>query len=215
MHSVTDNYLKAIFEGSYLSGKVSNKRLAGLLGVSPATTTEQVKKMSQKGLVVSRKYGAISLSEEGERRTEQLLKKLRLCEVWLANELDLSLDEIAAQAWKIANFDSQLMCEQLNEHLNFPAKTPFGASVQEPQLFNESLLSLNLMKIQQKYILKEYLDNQRVIKYLSKLGLEIGQEYSLEKVDIDFDMLLLSSKNKQQIMVNRGIAKYIYVEALK
>ncbi|WP_333589651.1 metal-dependent transcriptional regulator [Ligilactobacillus acidipiscis] len=212
MHNITGNYLRAIFEGSYLTGKMSNKRLAKLLGVSPATTTEQVKKMCQKGLVTSSRYGAVSLSEEGEKKAEQLIKKFRLCEVWLDDEFGLPLAEIASQAWQLASFNSQNLFEQLNQRLNFPTKTPFGASVQEPRVLNTALLSLNSTKEQQKCILAEYLDNQRVIDYVQQIGLEVGQEYFVEKIACDFDILFLSSKEKRQLMVSREVAKYIYVK---
>lgn len=215
MHNVADNYLRVIFEGSYLTGKTSNKRLAGLLGVSPATTTEQVKKMCQKGIVISQRYGAISFSKEGERQAIQLIKKFRLCEAWLDNELNLPLEQIASQAWKLANFDSQLMYDQLNEQLNYPRKTPFGTDVQEPRLFNESIHSLNSLKPQQKCKLAEYLDNSKVIGYVQQIGLKIGYGYFAEKVDRDFDILFLSSKEGQQQMVSRKVGKYIYVRVLE
>jgi hypothetical protein len=106
----------------------------------------------------------------------------------------LPLEQIASQAWKLANFDSQLMYDQLNEQLNYPSKTPFGTDVQEPRLYNESIHSLNSLKPQQKCRLAEYLDNSKVIGYVQQMGLKIGHEYFAEKVDRDFDILFYHLK---------------------
>ena len=212
MHSITDNYLRAIFESSYLTGKTSNKRLASLLGVSPATTTEYVKKLRQQGLVTKRKYSAISLSDAGQQAATGLMKKFHLCQVWLDQELNLTLVEVAQQAWCLASFDSNLLFRQLNEYLGFPEVTPFGSQVQGPCLYNERLSSLYDLEDETNFIFREYLSDKKVIRYVEHLGLQLDQEYFLENTDADFDVLVLATKTDKKIMVNHEIARYLYVE---
>ena len=184
MHSITDNYLRAIFESSYLTGKTSNKRLASLLGVSPATTTEYVKKLRQQGLVTNRKYSAISLSDAGQQAATGLMKKFHLCQVWLDQELNLPLVEV----------------------------TPFGSQVQGPCLYNEGLSPLYDLEDETNFIFREYLSDKKVIRYVEHLGLQLDQEYFLENTDADFDVLVLATKTDKKIMVNHEIARYLYVE---
>lgn len=182
MHSITDNYLRAIFESSYLTGQTSSKRLASLLGVSPATTTEYVKKLRQQGLVTNRKYSAVSLSNVGQ------------------------------QAWCLASFDSNLLFRQLNEYLGFPEVTPFGSQVQRPCLYNEGLSRLYDLEYETNFIFKEYLSDKKVIRYVEHLGLQLDQEYFLENADTVFDVLVLATRTDKKIMVNYEIASYLSVE---
>lgn len=213
MHNITDSYLRAIFSGSYLTGKVSNKQLAGLLGVTPATTTEYVKKLQAQGLVLNSRYGSISLSRRGIEQAVKVIKKLRLCEVWLNQQFDLPLEEISRQAWLVANFDCKLMTEQLNTQLKFPVQTPFGGNVQKPQLIVPERQSLSRLVPGVTFKICEYLDDPRIIQYVVELNLAVGQQGRLKRVDDNFSLVNIQIDNKNMI-VNQEVAHYIYVEII-
>lgn len=215
MRSIEDNYLRAIFEGSYLKKGISNKQLSELLKITPASTTEFTQKLHKQGLVDGGKYKKVSLSEKGQQKAQKIMHKFRLCEVLLEKCFNLSLAEVVQQAWLLADFSSETLLHELNEKLGRPKKTFFGAEVQEPKVFNSDLEMLSSVKTGNVVILREYLGSKNRVIYFSELALNLNEELKVEKYDHDFNLFVLTTVNSKKIMVSKEVADFIYVEIKK
>ncbi|WP_261979155.1 metal-dependent transcriptional regulator [Lactiplantibacillus plantarum] len=93
MKSRTNTYLKAIYETSYTQRWTCNKQLATMLGVLPGSVTEAVNRLISQKLVVKNK-GQIKLTKRGYQLVTDLMYRYRLCEIWLADNIQLSLPEV-------------------------------------------------------------------------------------------------------------------------
>ncbi|WP_225351619.1 metal-dependent transcriptional regulator [Loigolactobacillus coryniformis] len=100
MKSRTSNYLKTIYETSYTQRWTCNKQLATMLGVMPGSVTEAVNRLISQKLVVKNK-GQIKLTKRGYQLVADLMYRYRLCEIWLADNIQLSLPEVPRQAWLV------------------------------------------------------------------------------------------------------------------
>lgn len=212
MRTIEDTYLRAIFEGSYLKGGIANKQLSELLKVTPASTTEFTQKLRDRGLVRGRKYGKVSLSKKGQQKAQQIMQKFRLCEVLLEKYFDLSLSEVVQQAWLLADFSSEMLLQELNDKLEKPEKTFFGAEVQKPEIFNSDLDLLSNIKTGKAVILREYYGSENMIHYFSELNLALNTKLEVEKYDHDFNVFMLLTSKGKRIMVSKEMANFIYVE---
>ena len=81
---VSEDYLRAVYEITRKLGYAKPKDISKALGVSSATVTGMIKKLSESGLINHEKHGAISLTEQGlahavsvSRRYEFFLSLLR------------------------------------------------------------------------------------------------------------------------------------------
>ena len=80
--SAHEDYLKAIYllEGSGVA--VNNSALATELNISPASTTNMVKKLSELGLVTYTPYQSITLTASGQKVALEVLRHHRLIELY-------------------------------------------------------------------------------------------------------------------------------------
>jgi DtxR family Mn-dependent transcriptional regulator len=97
--TVAQDYLKVIWTAQEWSvDKVSTKMLAEKIGVSASTASESIRKLAEQGLVDHEKYGAVTLTEAGRRAALAMVRRHRLLETFLVNELGYGWDEVHDEA---------------------------------------------------------------------------------------------------------------------
>jgi DtxR family transcriptional regulator, Mn-dependent transcriptional regulator len=83
-----DDYLEALYEMAEEGIPTQQARLAEWLGVSPASVSEAVKRLTQRGLVEVRDR-RLSFTDDGQRRAEVLVRRHRLAERFLVEVVGL------------------------------------------------------------------------------------------------------------------------------
>jgi Mn-dependent transcriptional regulator len=90
-----ENYLKAILSISLNSdGKVSTNAIAGEIGTSAASVSDMLKKLQDKKLVKYKKYKGVSLTKKGNSFATSVIRKHRLWETFLVNNLNFDWGEV-------------------------------------------------------------------------------------------------------------------------
>jgi DtxR family Mn-dependent transcriptional regulator len=125
--TVAQDYLKTIWTAQEWSHeKVSTKLLAERIGVSASTASESIRKLADQGLVDHEKYGAVTLTDEGRRAALQMVRRHRLMETFLVNELGYSWDEVHDEAEVLEHAVSDLMLDRIDAKLGHPTRDPHG-----------------------------------------------------------------------------------------
>ena len=125
--TVAQDYLKTIWTVQEWSHeKVSTKLLAERIGVSPSTASESIRKLADQGLVNHEKYGAVTLTDEGRRAALHMVRRHRLMETFLVNELGYSWDEVHDEAEVLEHAVSDLMLDRIDAKLGHPTRDPHG-----------------------------------------------------------------------------------------
>ncbi|WP_345496601.1 metal-dependent transcriptional regulator [Nocardia callitridis] len=125
--SVAQDYLKVIWTTQEWSQeKVSTKLLAERIGVSASTVSEAVRKLADQGLVEHARYGAITLTEDGRRAAIAMVRRHRLIETFLVNELGYGWDEVHDEAEVLEHAVSELLMARIDAKLGFPDRDPHG-----------------------------------------------------------------------------------------
>ncbi|VDG33807.1 metal-dependent transcriptional regulator (plasmid) [Lactobacillus plantarum] [Lactiplantibacillus mudanjiangensis] len=211
MRKSVANYLKAIYEASYLQGGTSNKQIAELLQVAAGSVTEMVSYLADEGLVQRQKYGQIQLSQNGMKKAWKLIYRYRLFEVWLSEVLKLPLLKIPTQAWHLATANDELLISRLNMTLAEPQHSPFGGCIHTP---NEQPVQLQPLIEAQKtqfVTIHSYLEQPDMIQYFDYAALHLGQKLQLIDKNPDLQVIALQDADGHKYLLNWRLARYIYV----
>lgn len=127
LSAVAQDYLKVIWTAQEWSiEKVSTKMLAERIGVSASTASESIRKLADQGLVNHEKYGAVTLTEAGQRAALAMVRRHRLMETFLVRELGYSWDEVHDEAEVLEHAVSQRMLDAIYAKLGHPTRDPHG-----------------------------------------------------------------------------------------
>ena len=129
MASLTiENYVKAIYQISVgQEGRAAaTGKLAEALGVSPGTVTSMLKTLSESGLAQYAPYEGARLTDAGRTLALRVLRRHRLIELFLVRTLNLSWDEVHAEAENMEHAVSDLLIDRIDAYLGYPAADPHG-----------------------------------------------------------------------------------------
>lgn len=124
------DYLKAIWALRQESGDdttlVGTKALAERLGVAASTASETVKRLSDQGYVDHARYGGVQLTATGEDIAVQMVRRHRIIETWLVDDLGYSWDEVVDEAEILEHAVTARLIDRLHDKLGRPNWDPHG-----------------------------------------------------------------------------------------
>ena len=122
-----ENYIKSIYHlGKQGATNVSTNAIAQDMETKASSVTDMVKKLSEKGYADYKKYQGVSLTEKGKTIAINIVRKHRLWEVFLAEKLNFSWDEIHEVAEQLEHIKSKKLISQLDAFLGYPTHDPHG-----------------------------------------------------------------------------------------
>ena len=124
-----ENYLKAIYklaEAEPDTAGVSTNRIAAALTTRAASVTDMLRRLAEKGLLNYEKYRGVQLTTEGQRLALLTIRKHRLWEVFLVQQLGFNWDEVHEVAEELEHVASPLLMRRLDAFLGHPALDPHG-----------------------------------------------------------------------------------------
>lgn len=125
-----EDYLKALFLlTEWEDTPVSTGALADQLGLSPASATSMVQKLAGKSLVHHVPRGAITLSGDGRREALRMVRRHRLLETFLRDELGYRWDEVHDEAEALEHTVTDRFIEALDARLGHPLHDPHGDAI--------------------------------------------------------------------------------------
>ena len=209
-----ENYLKAIFKLSRRSELgVSTNALAERMDTKASSVTDMMKRLSAKNLVDYQKYQGVMLTEKGKKVAVDIIRKHRLWEVFLVNHLNFGWDEVHEVAEQMEHINSPLLVNRLDKFLNHPKYDPHGGPIPDsdgnfPAPARIKLDELVVGKTSKVLGVTEHSDS--FLAYLKKVGLDLGQEFSLtDRHDFDrsVELIILG----ERVHVSHDVAKHIFV----
>lgn len=210
-----EEYLESIGSLEERESPVSTTSVAQMLGLSLASVSEMLHRLSDKGLVEYTPYGGASLTEEGRRRFIKLTRRHRLWEVFLNRCLGIGWEDVYPHACNLEHATSDLVAEKLAEFLDNPQVCPHGSPIPKndlelPEVSGISLADLDIGQVARVVnIISE--GDTKLLHYLGRLGLKPGAKVKLlEKVP--FDGTLAIEVNDATRAMGPQVATLIIVE---
>lgn len=121
-----EQYLEAVYVLAAENRPVIAARLADYLGVSRPTVTQTIQRLTSAGLVAVSEGKELRLTDAGLQRAEKIVRRHRLLERWLTDDLGLDWADAHVEAGRLEHSLSPLVEERLYEKLGRPATCPHG-----------------------------------------------------------------------------------------
>src|SRR5829696_5922393 len=119
------DYVKAIWALAG-AGVASTKDVADRLSISSASVSAMFGRLQEMGLVRYRRYHGASLTEEGLAEALRLVRRHRLIETFLMDQLGYSWEEVHEEAEQLEHAVSDRFTERLADLLGHPDHDPHG-----------------------------------------------------------------------------------------
>lgn len=125
--SSIEDYVKVIYSFTEWQDKpITSSQLAQRLGVANSSVSEMVRKLKDQGMVDHKPYSAITLTADGIRLALSMVRRHRLIETYLVQELGYSWDEVHDEAELLEHAVSDTFIERMARKLGNPLRDPHG-----------------------------------------------------------------------------------------
>ena len=121
-----EDFLKAIYRLQRHSDRVSTNALAVALDITAPAVTDMAQRLVEDGTVDYVKYRGVRLTDEGERVALKMLRRHRLIEAYLVEDLGYLLHEVHDEAEALEHTVSDRFVEAIARKLGNPPYDPHG-----------------------------------------------------------------------------------------
>jgi len=125
------NYLKHIYTLQHQMGGATTQALADRMGVKPPSATAMIKHLAHDPAgpyVTHTPYRGVELTPRGEIAARELLRRLRLLERFLVEQLDMSWDQAQVEADLLEHVISGALEERITAKLAAVTNAPGQAT---------------------------------------------------------------------------------------
>lgn len=146
--SSEENYIKSIYHLQHTNALVTTNDLATRLSTKAASVSDMLKKLKTKKLLNYEPYQGFTLSTEGKKVALDIVRKHRLWEYFLVNNLEFGWDEVHNIAEELEHIKSPALIKKLDAYLNFPRFDPHGDPIPDVNGKMEVIKQVNLTDLE-------------------------------------------------------------------
>lgn len=217
MYSFTEeNYLKAILFLTLENEKgASTNAIASRLETKAASVSDMLRRLSEKDLLIYRKYQGVRLTDKGRNVAVRILRKHRLWEVFLVEKLSFGWEEVHDVAEQLEHIQSSKLTDQLEAFLGYPEFDPHGDPIpdRDGQLPQRSELLLSDCSPDQHLLVRGVKDSGReFLEYLEKLNIGLGTKLEVITLEVFDGSMQVIKDGKQKIMLSQQVCNNLYVK---
>jgi DtxR family Mn-dependent transcriptional regulator len=215
--STVEDYLKQIFleQDGDAEAMVSPGRIAGALGVAPATVTAMMKTLTESGLAIYEPYAGVKLTPAGRKLAMHVLRRHRLIELFLVRVMQMDWSEVHQEAEVLEHSVSDRLLQRMDQMLGRPSQDPHGDPIPSaagnlPQSKQESLLSCSTGET----LRVARVTDQRAefLKLLERSHLTPGTRIRVESRDELAGMVLVRPDGREPVQLGSEAASRVLVE---
>jgi len=180
--AVEENYLKALLSLENDLGEVSINELSKRLDLKMPTVNGMIKKFAEKGLVHYESYKPLRLTKLGKKEAAMILRKHRLTEMFLFQEMGFGWEEVHAIAEQIEHIQSPKLFEKMDELLGYPKFDPHGSPIPDinGKVITPKYKSLSTAISNSEVVLMAISDSsQAFLQYLNSKNIQLGTKIKI------------------------------------
>lgn len=221
-----EDYLKAIYtitiqnKARCCDERASTNQIAEALGVTPASVTGMIKKLSETAppLVEYQQRRGVLLTWHGEQIALEILRHHRLLEMFLHQMLGYGWDEVHTEADRLEHVISEEFEERLAQALGDPLHDPHGDPI--PLLSQGNLYMpetpcrpLSDMRPEQQAVVCRVNSNDpELLRFLASLGLKPQAHLKvIHYSPYDKNLSLLLEGRQEPFVLGAAITEQIFV----
>lgn len=177
-----EDYLKTIYSLEESTGRVTTQAIAERLNVAAPSVTGMLKRLHDLKLVNHERYRSITLTEAGRKVALETVRHHRLLELYLAEALGYTWDEVHDEADRMEHTISEEFAARIDEVLGYPTIDPHGDPIPSITGHVPTVSDHRLSEIeagQQATIVRVSDDDPEKLRYLGRLGLYPGSRLTV------------------------------------
>lgn len=196
--------------------RVSTNALAETLGIKAPSVTDMARRMVDAGLVDYRKYHGVVLTDEGRTIALQVIRRHRLIELFLVQELGYDLHEVHDEAENLEHAVSDRFIEAIAVKMGNPDVDPHGDPIPtaDGSIIDRTLIPLaDLPEGYPAVVARLIAEDTMMLQYVLDRGFKLNA--ALEVVEKEpFEGPLTIDVDSSRRVIGHNIAQMILVEAL-
>lgn len=213
LSQAVEDYLKAIYKLESEGEGASTTKIAEAMGVSSASVTNMIKRLSEMGLVDYQSYKGAALTTSGQKIALEIIRHHRLLELYLLEVMGYSWDEVHDEAEKLEHHISERFEDKIAELLNDPTHDPHGDPIPTKEGVMPKMNAKQLIDAEEDhpYIVSRVKDqNPELLRYLEKIGLLPGVKVSIKEKAPFKGPITLDIEESEQVL-GFEIAEKIFI----
>ena len=211
--AVVEDYVKIIYKLQTQTDTVSTSALAERTGTTAAAVSKMLKHLAQLNLVSYTPYHGVRLSTMGEKIALEVIRHHRLLELYLAQAMGYSWDQVDAEAEKLEHVISEEFEERIDTLLGHPRSCPHGDPIPGPDgtLVEERLRTLSECQAGEVVAIARVKDTDAaVLRALTARAMVLETTVTvLDRDEIDH-LLTIQVGDRQQI-IGQALATSVFV----
>lgn len=180
-----EDCLQAIHRLEGQGGVANLGEVAAFARITPATASEALRELQNRGLVLNGQPGSVSLTGEGRRQAAGVLRRHRLSERLFADVLGLPWDRVHDEAMRLEHALTPEAEARLATLLNHPETCPHGGPIPAPDgsLTMPPTRPLDGVPAGTRVWIQQIIEEEAtLLRYLASLGLLPRTELRVEEV---------------------------------
>jgi len=176
-----------------------------------------LKKLQSKGLVQYNRYKGFKLSRDGNKAALIIIRRHRLWEVFLVDQLHFSWEEVHEVAEELEHVRSKKLIDNLDAFLSHPKFDPHGDPIPDNngRLSIRQQLPLSELPLNRQAVITS-VQNQssELLSFLTSQNMMIGTRLEVKR-KLPFDNSIeIKFKNRQSLNISEQVANAIQVNPL-
>jgi DtxR family transcriptional regulator, Mn-dependent transcriptional regulator len=212
--SSEENYLKAIWKLAPENDAVSTNALAELLAMRPASVTDMLKKLAVKKLISYKPYQGVKLTASGRKKALEIVRKHRLWEVFLRDQLGFGWDEVHDIAEQLEHIESEALTDKLDHFLGFPKIDPHGDPIpdKDGKIQTDTGILLANAKPKTQYTVVGVVEHSPIfLRYLDSHHIGLGTWLTIDFVEAYDQSVKITINKKKSVLLSHEVARNLLV----
>ena len=224
-----EEYLESILDIEEIEGIAKTSAIAKCMKVAPASVTEALQTLADKGYVHYQPYKGATLTEQGREMARKVKRRHRLLEVFLNDVLHISRENVHDEACRMEHTLSDETECALCKMLKAPARCPHGSLIEACdrkvescsaclaaetsdnfRTRNETLIPVTSLLPGQKATIAFIRGDSSVVQRLTDLGLTLKTEIQLVRKAPLLGPVEIAVR-KTKLAIDHAIADHIFV----
>lgn len=210
-----EDYLKTIFHLQADTGETNTMAVARTMGVSGASVTSMVKKLSMKKLISHNRYRGIALTQAGTKAALEVIRHHRLLELFLSKKLGYGLAEVHAEADKLEHAISERFERMMDAALGSPKVDPHGHAIpdMDGKMVSRAGRPLSVLAENESAVVQTVGSHEAArLNYLEKLGILPGAAVTVtQKKPFAEHLMVRIGTSKRGLAIGENLASQILV----
>jgi DtxR family Mn-dependent transcriptional regulator len=214
---IKENYIKALLYLHQKNEDISLSELGEELQVSKPTANDMIKKLQTEGIVISKKYKPIKITEKGKQRAAEIIRKHRLSEMFLLQIMKFGWEEVHEIAEELEHIKTDKFFDRMDELMGFPTTDPHGSPIPDKNgNFNKpNYKRLSQISSQSTVIVKALRDSSTdYLLFLNNKSIQLTTKITVTHIEPFDGSFTVAYEGFKDVVLGKSICDRILVEKI-